>query len=211
MGRAYVGFYWTLPVARRPFRKDATSIEEAARRSRTIQYQLIRTKRHVEEAKGDLIDQVAFVELANDRGTKHVEDALSKVALLCKQHKATMLFVDFADEFHWRPHPFMMNYITMHEIPYELVSNGQEYLDGQLFDPAKHFRHWERRQQSEAQAMRAQARQEVQAAVDSLAAKPGRYIAAADDLNARGITTTTGRPWTAESVRKTYVRHTPAE
>lgn len=59
--------------------------------------------------------------------------------------------------------------------------------------------------------MRAQAKQELSAALARLPDGPGRYQAAADDLNGRGIPTATGRDWTAEGVRKTDRRLPPAD
>lgn len=207
MGQAYVGFYWTLPVSRRPFRKDTTNVEEAARRSRTIRYQLEIIRRHVREEKGTLVGEAAFVELAVDRGTRHVEDALGKIAALCTTHAATLLYVDFSLVHHWRPHPFMVTYLTTNGVPAQPLRPDEIMLDGRRFEPLQHFRHWQRRQDSEAKVMRARARQELSSVLGRLPSEPGRWQAAADDLNSRGIPTATGRDWTAEGVRKTYARH----
>ena len=207
MARAYVGFYWTLPVARRPFRKDTTDVEEAARRSRTIRYQLEVIRRHVQEVKGTLVGEAAFVELAVDRGTRHIEDALRKTAALCMRHAATLLYVDFSLVHHWRPHPFMIDYLKSHSVRTEPLRPDEIMLEGRRFEPARHFREWQRRQYSEAHAMRMQARREVIAAVDRRPDVSGRYQEVADELNERAIASTTGRAWTHESVRKTYSRH----
>lgn len=207
MGRSYVGFYWTLPVARRPFRKDTTDVMEAARRSRTIRYQLELVRRFVQDEKGRLVGEAAFVELAADRGTEHVADALGRVASLCTRHAATLVYVDFSLVHHWRPHPFMVSYLETHGVPTEPLRPDEVMLDGRRFEPAQHFRHWQRRQADEAKAMRERAREELSAILARLPDEPGRYQIAADDLNARGIATSTGRDWTAEGVRKTYARH----
>lgn len=211
MSRAYVGFYWTLPVARRPFRKDTTDVEEAARRSRTIRYQLEMIRRYVREDKGELVGEAAFVELAVDRGTEHVAPTLAKVVTLCAAHAATLLYVDFSLVHHWRPHPFMVSYLKAHNVSTAPLRPDEVMLDGRRFVPTQHFRHWQRRQDAEAKAMRAQAKQELSAALARLPDGPGRYQAAADDLNGRGIPTATGRDWTAEGVRKTDRRLPPAD
>ncbi|TXM95372.1 hypothetical protein [Methylobacterium sp. WL116] len=207
MRQAYVGFYWTLPVARRPFRKGTTDVEEAARRSRTIRYQLEVIRRYVREDKGVLVGEAAFVELAADRGTKHIADALAKVVALCATHSATLLYVDFARDLQWRPHPYMMSYLKDHGVEPLPLPADKLTQDDWEFDPRKHFSQWENRQRTEAHAMRMQARQEVQAVLEDLPAQRGRWQAAANELNARGIKTTTGREWTAEGVRRTNDRH----
>jgi hypothetical protein len=207
VGQAYVGFYWTLPVARRPFRRDTTDATEAARRSRTIRYQLELARRFVREHKGRLVGESAFVELAVDRGTEHVVGALDKVAALCATHTAMLLYVDFSLVHHWRPHPFMMSYLQTRGVATEPLPPDEVMLNGHPFDPVLHFRYWQRRQDAEAKAMRTMAREELAVVLARLPAGPGRYQAAADDLNGRGIPTSTGRDWTAEGVRKTYARH----
>lgn len=207
MVQAYVGFYWTLPVARRPFREDTTDVEVAARRSLTIRYQLEVIRRYVREDKGKLVGEAAFIELANDRGTEYVAAPLAKVAALCATHSATLLYVEFGKHIQWRPHYKLGRYLEDNGVPSLPLPAGKLERDGWTFDPRKHFEQWERRQRTEAHAMRTQAREAVQAVLEELPIQRGRWQAAAVELNARGIKTTTGRAWTADGVRRTHGRH----
>jgi len=217
VGRAFVGFYWSLPVPRRPVRTWPSDVEVAARLSRTICYQLTLVRRYVTEQRGRLLDEAAFLELAVDRGTDAVAEALARPLALCTAEAATLVYVDFSLVHHWRPHSFMR------EILDDAVANrGIQVQDlrpdpapiegiGGDFDPVKHFRRWQRRQSSEAQATRDQAKREVTDVLSRLPEGPGRWSDAADELNGRGIATATGRRWTAEGVRKTYARLTAAD
>ncbi|MCE4224926.1 hypothetical protein HCU64_14280 [Methylobacterium sp. C25] len=214
MGQAFVGFYWSLPVPRRPVRTWPRDVEAAARLSRTIRYQLTLVRRYVTEQRGRLLDEAAFLELAVDRGTDAVAEALARPLALCAAEAATLVYVDFSLVHHWRPHG------VMQEILDDAVENrGIRVQDlrpdptpiegmGSDFDPVKHFRRWQRRQSSEARATRARAKEEVTDVVSRLPEGAGRWSAAADELNKRGVATMTGRRWTAEGVRKTSARLT---
>jgi hypothetical protein len=211
VSQAYVAFYWTLPVPRRGFRTLPPDVEGAARRSRTIRYQLECIRRYVRNEKGHLVAEAAFMELATDRGTEAVQDELDRIIPNCVAHKAILLFVDFSQVHHWRPHTFLLHYLKERGVSHETLWPSEELIDGRFFDPIRHFRRWQRRHEGDAPAMRDRARDELFATMQSLPVAPGRYQMAAEALNERGITTATGRRWTAEGVRKTYVRLTAAD
>jgi hypothetical protein len=211
VSQAYVAFYWTLPVPRRGFRTLPPDVESAARRSRTIRYQLECIRRYVRNEKGHLVAEAAFIEMEPDRGTEAVQDELDRIIPTCVAHKATLLFVDFSQVHHWRPHTFLLHYLKERGVSHETLWPSEELIDGRFFDPIRHFRRWQRRHEGDAPAMRDRARDELLAIMQSLPIAPGRYRMAADALNERGITTATGRRWTAEGVRKTYVRLTAAD
>ncbi|MBX9933270.1 MAG: hypothetical protein K2Y56_17335 [Methylobacterium sp.] len=206
MAGAYVGFYWTLPVPRRGFRALPKDVEAAAQKSRTIRYQLEVIRRHVREEKGQLVGEAAFMEMEADRGTEQVEEELERIIRLCAAHSATLLYVNFSLVHHWRPHAFMRMYLANHDVPRQDLRPDPIMIEGQIFDPVKHFRRWQQRHETESPALRERAKIELVLAVDRLAEEPGRYQTAADDLNGRGITTGTGRRWTSEGVRKAYAR-----
>lgn len=107
MGQEFVGFYWTLPVPRRPVRSWPRDVEAVARLSRTIRYQLTLVRRYVTEQRGHLLDEAAFLELAVDRGTDAVAEALARPLALCAANAATLVYVDFSLVHHWRPHGVM--------------------------------------------------------------------------------------------------------
>lgn len=210
MSQVYVGFYWTLPVPRRPVRTWPRDAEAAARLSRTIRYQLTLVHRYVAEQRGRLLDEAAFLELAVDRGTEAVSEALARPLELCAANAATLVYVDFSLVHHWRPHGVMQRIledaVENRGIRVQDLRPDPAPIEDGDFDPVKHFRRWQRRQSSEAQATRAQAKREVAAALARLPEGSGRWSAAADELNERGIITATGRRWTAEGVRKAYQR-----
>ena len=206
MAGAYVGFYWTLPVPRRGFRALPKDVEAAAQKSRTIRYQLEVIRRYVREEKGQLVGEATFMEMEADRGTEQVEEELERIIRLCATHSATLLYVDFSLVHHWRPHAFMRMYLANHDVPRQDLRPDPIMIEGQTFDPVKHFRGWQQRHDTEAAALRERAKTELALTVNQLPEAPGRYQAAADDLNARGITTGTGRSWTSEGVRKAYAR-----
>ncbi len=215
--QAFVGFYWTLPVPRRPVRTWPRDVEAAARLSHTIRYQLTLVRHYVTEQKGRLLDEAAFLELAVDRGTDAVAQALARPLELCAANAATLVYVDFALIHHWRPHGVMRSILDdareNRGIQVQDLYPNPETIEGMgsQFDPVKHFRRWERRQSSEAQATRSLAKREVVAALSRLPEGPGRWRVAADALNEQGVTTATGRRWTAEGVRKTCGRLPPTK
>ena len=207
MGQAFVGFYWTLPVPHRGYRTLPDDVEAAAKRSRTIRYQLDVIRRYVRAEKGHLIKEFAFIELASDRGTDAVAATLEQVAALCTTHDARLVYVDFSDHHAWRPHTFMRCYLEEHAVPREHpLPSDPVMMDGRKFDPAKHFSAWRQRHGEETRALRERAEAEIVATVDRLPEGSGRHAAAAADLNRRGIRTTRGGSWTAEGVRKAYKR-----
>ncbi|WP_132249165.1 hypothetical protein [Methylobacterium segetis] len=211
MGRAYAGFYWTLPVPRRGFRQLPADVEAAARRSRTIRYQLELIRRYVRDEKGHLIAERAFMEFASDRGTEAVREELDRIIPICIAKQATLLVVDFSQAHHWRPHEEIPSYVRARGVECEPLLPEREMIDGQFFDPIRHFRRWQKRHASEGPAMRERAKLELLAVMGRLPEARGRTQRAADDLNQRGITTGTGRRWTAEGVRKTYARLTATD
>ena len=207
--QAYLGFYWTLPVPRTGLRSLPRDLDAAARKSRTIRYQLEAVRRYVRDDKGELLGETAFMELAPDRGSEEIHAPLNEIIARCKTHDATLIYVDFAEYYNWRPHTFMMSRIAESKIATLPLLPDPMMIDGQCFDPVLHFRSWQVRHETDAAELRRQARDEVAVVMTALAGRRGGYQAAAEILNERGIPTATGRPWTADGVRKTHKRNTP--
>lgn len=205
--KAYVGFYWTLPVKWARFYRLPPGLDAAAAKSRTIRYQRERVRRYVAEARGELVDEVAFMDLRPDRGTGAVVEALKRVRERCTMGGATLLFVDFSEAFRWRPHRPLREYIEQQGLNHLPLTPDPVPLDGQpCFDPIKHFAAW-RQRDGRRQERHEQALSELIAAVAASPKGPGHYEAVANLLNACGQGTATGRPWTAENVRKRLERH----
>lgn len=207
MGEAFVGFYWTLPVNWRNFRTLSHDPEEAARQSRTIRYQLERVRRHVAEVPGGrLVDEVVFMDTRPDRATPAVQEALARVRRVCAEQDATVLLVEFDQQHFWRPNPYLTAYLREHGIRSEPLSPDALTVGGRLFEPTRHFREWRERDAHASARLQTQARAGLEAALASTPEGSGRYRRIAERLNADGIETARGNPWTAESVRKALTR-----
>lgn len=102
--RKAVGFYWTLPVPWAGFRNLPDGVEEAARVSKTIRYQMHLIRRFAEKERFELIAQRAFIELEPDRPSWHIHEPLRGLAELCRANNAVLLFADFSKVQGWRSH-----------------------------------------------------------------------------------------------------------
>jgi len=198
----FVGFYWTFPVKWAGFTDLSSNADEAARQSRTIRYQRELVQRHVRERRGDLVDELVFLEVSPDRGTPHVRDGLARARRHCVEGRATLLWIDFAQSNGWRPHPHL------HHCLYEMGMRNEALdpiawpIDGEPFDPTTHFRDWRR----VGELSQAQRQQEIPkmlaAAMDRVPAGYGRNGRIANYLNQLGLRTKTGVLWTADTVGK---------
>ena len=103
-GSRFVGFYWTLPLPHLGFTKLPKDVEAAAAASRTVRYQRERVQRHVAEQDGELVHEAVWIELAPDRGSPYVEAELREALDRCREARAELLYVDFAERHGWRPH-----------------------------------------------------------------------------------------------------------
>ena len=208
MRKKYVGFYWTRPVPSVGFTSLPRDAEQAAQRSRTIRYQRQLANARVREFNGEMIDEIVFLEVEPDRGTEFIAEPLKRAFAVCKEHSATLLYVEFWEKSQSRSHDYLLDLL-----PRISRASGVEALklypdviqvDGQPFDPVRHFRSWDDRIREEAAARRDQAHSAIRALADEIPEGPGRYQSISDELNRRGIPTLTSRkrPWTAENVRK---------
>lgn len=175
-----------------------------------MRYQRELVRRYVHEEGGKLIDEVAFMDLQPDRGTGAVVHALEAVRQRCTSGGATLLSVDFAEELGWRPHQPLKQFIRDNSFDFLPLRPDPIMLDGQCFDPVEHFQSW-RLLEGQHQERRRSALSALIAMSSTCAEGRGRAEKIAHELNAAGHSTTTGRPWTAENVRKQLVRHSLAD
>jgi len=196
----FVGFYWTFPVKWAGFTDLSSDADEAARQSRTIRYQRELVQRHVRERRGELVDELVFLEVSPDRGTPHVRDGLARARRHCVEGQATLLWVNFAQSHGWRPHP--------HDCLYEMDMRNEPLdpiewpIDGEPFNPTRHFRDW-RRLGVLGQIQRQEAiPRMLAAALDRVPAGRGRNGRIAAYLNLAGVRTMTGVLWTPDTVGK---------
>lgn len=198
--RNAVGFYWTLPVPWADFDRLPEDTDGAAKASRTIRYQRELIRRHAKEQKYRLAEEKVFLELAPDRGSEHVLDALRPVAVICRELDAVLLLVDFsavrggavmvhyrngADNLRFTPSLYTRTRfpsMVRHSIPTATSLNGADFrMNGQT---AKRI----------ALRMR-------RMSLESCELKKKTYKSIAESLNNACIRSATGKDWTSDNVR----------
>ena len=201
MGRKAVGFYWTLPVPWAGFTALPDNIEEAAKVSRTIRYQMELIRSYAVENKLTLIREEAFLEVEPDRGTRYVLAVLKKVEVVCLANRAILLYVDFSEAQGWRSHAPMAAWSSRAGIEAVGLPPVPTHMDGKLFDPRTHFSEWRERQDGWS----AGKDQRVAAAMSrarALRAENMTYDKIAGLLDEEGLRSASGKRWSADMVRK---------
>ena len=206
MADEFVGFYWTLPINWAGFRGLPPDIEEAAAKSRTIRYQMHAVRNWVADNGGSLIKEIIFIEVRPDRGTSAVISELGEVRKLCTNGRATLLYVDFAEAFHWRRHPHLHAYLQQNDISFIPLPPEPLVMDGKPFNPIKHFELSRAKHQAKTRSLRELAIYELLAAAERHQRDGGTYQSIRDELNERQIRTPTGKLWSEDIVRKTLAR-----
>ena len=195
MRRACIGIYWTRPVPWAGFTVLSPDVEIAARQSRTIRYQREAVRRYVKAVGGVLAYEVALLELAPDRATPESAAELAGVVARAPP-EAIFVSVEFSESRGWRPHPFLRDGLpegrTLALPPEPML------IDGQLFDPIRHFQGWRALEKAHS-AGKAAHRAAILAALEGL---PEGWPARAATLNAAGCRTQGGKGWTADNLRK---------
>jgi hypothetical protein len=201
MGGKAVGFYWTLPVPWAGFTALPEKIEDAAKVSRTIRYQMELIRSYAVQNKLTLIREEAFLEVEPDRGTPYVVGVLKKLESFCREHRATLLYVDFSQAQGWRSHAPMTDWSKRAGIETAAIWPEEVMIDGQSFDPNQHFHDWRERQYqwSDGKAERAE---KALIRIAALRSQKMSYEKIAEDLNKQELRSATGKPWTGEMVRK---------
>jgi hypothetical protein len=200
--RSFVGFYWTFPVRWAGFTHLSADADEAAMQSRTIAYQQALVRRYVSGERGRLIAEVTAIEVSPDRGTEALEGDIVKAGRLCREHGATLAYVDFQVNRGWRPHPFIRAAVQRLDAGHEAVPvAADEVLNG--FDPEEHFSMWRVQDREERERRRTLVPAALRAALREIPEGRGRYGRIATLLNAQGIPTANGGAvWTSETARK---------
>lgn len=197
--RAYVGFYWTLPVRRIGFRALPKDVDAAAKRSRTVRYQRDFVRHWVKGENGRLVHEAIFVEVDPDRASDAIESALDKALAICRDKQATLVYVDFGHLHGWRKHAPMEAWLNAHAEESAYVSLDAVPFAG--FDPYRHFERWRARDA----IWRANKGRRIEVArirATQVRAEGASFQKVAETLNADGLVTVTGRPWTRETIRK---------
>ena len=204
---AFVGFYWTLPVPRFGFTTLPATADEAAAESRTIRYQRELVRHYaIDSCGGRIVGEVAWMEERPDRGGQFAEAYLKKAYAICRDERATLVYVNFAERYGWRRHTTLQE--LLQDAPVNCIALAPQTIeiDGGLFNPVQHFQEW--RTKLNALRLAPHEKQDYARQIASLIylylppeiPKPD-YKAAAEFLNEQRLQTTTGRNWSADSLR----------
>lgn len=201
MARPAIGFYWTLPVPWAGFTSLSANPEEAAGQSRTIRYQREVIRRYAKENGFELVAEHVFLEIEPDRVSDQMQATLAGLRTLMRAKGATLLVVDFAGGHGQRRNFHLKDLAQEAGLDVPEIEAGPLMIDGTSFDPARHFSTWRKRQNawSDSKAER------VAAAIGrahELQSESHGLAAIAERLNAEGLRSATGKPWTADSLRK---------
>lgn len=201
MKRGAVGFYWTLPVPWAGFTELPSSIEDAAQHSQTIGFQRKLIHDFALRHGLALVHEAAFLEIDPDRGSTLIHQALDKAAVTCREHAAVLLFVDFSSVQGWRSHEPMLQWLRDAEIETLPIEAQAVSMSGRRFDPFEHFAEWRCKQREWTDGKGERAAVAYARAV-ALRSSGLKNPAIAQILNEEGVRSLSGRPWSADSVRK---------
>ena len=206
--RKAVGFYWTLPVPWAGFRKLPTGVEEAAKLSKTIRYQMHLVRAFAKRERYELVAERVFMELQPDRPSHHIREPLEGLAALCRAEQAELLYADFSKVQGWRSHLVMRDWLGLEgrDIEHTGIWPDSISMDGLDFDPQAHFEKW-RENWSDWKMSKAGRVQVLMAAITALRRERKSYLAIAEELNRCGLHSPTGRAWTGDAVRKFAARN----
>lgn len=196
----FFAFYWTFPVPWASFTALPDDPDEAAKRSRTIHYQVQRVRHWVADQKGRLVGEEVFLELQPDRGTEHVGPAVEKLIAKARAKSAGIVAVNFAESMGWRPHQALWS---------RLQGSGRVtaldpsplILAGETLDPVAHFRAWRQLERLHSAGKEGRKAELIEVIV-ALRDQGMSYAAIAAALNEDGRSTANGKSWTADNVRK---------
>lgn len=201
MPKAYIGFYWTLPVNWAGFRRLPTNVDDAAAASRTIRYQRELVRRYVAEDRGTLLDEIAFIDVQPDRATDMIQ-AEFRMKAATHAGRATLLYIRFEEIHQWRRNVYLPEIARDLGLEILPLPPDPTLIDGEVFNPILHFKQWRKRDESARTRLKLEAGQELRLALADIPDGNGRWQAIAERLNGAKVWTSGGGCWTAENVRK---------
>ncbi|WP_028031080.1 recombinase family protein [Gemmobacter nectariphilus] len=199
--RNAIGFYWTLPVPWAGFTALPEDIEAAARISRTIRYQCELIRQYARKHKYRLVAEKVFLEIEPDRGSEYIVDVLRPLEALCRAQGAALLHVDFSAVQGCRSHGPLSGWAQHADIDIETVYPDEILIEGEVFDPHRHFSDWRQKQHEWTMSKPdriAKARHEA----DQLRAAGRTHRSIATELNERDVRSASGKPWTEDRIRQ---------
>jgi len=162
-------------------------------------------RQYVAAEHGELIDEIAFMDVRTDRATEIVETELKQRASKYAG-QAILVSVAFDEHHRWRHNPYLE--AAAESIGVELLPLSPDpiELDGRRFDPIAHFKKWRSRDEEEKDRLRFAATDGLRQALQQIPAKRGRWTEIASALNSKSVRSIQGNVWTAEGVRKLATR-----
>lgn len=183
------------------FARLPSDVNEAAAISRTIRFQRDLIRSYAKRNGLELVHEATFLEIDPDRGSDLVRAALDQAAAECRQHAALLLFVDFSTVQGWRSHEPMTEWLREAEVDALPIEAAAIKIDGAIFDPHEHFSDWRTRQREWSDGKPERAAR-ARAAIAELVGQKMKNPQIAQHLNDTGVRSLSGKPWTADGVRK---------
>ena len=230
--RKWVALYWTLAVPWAQHTDLPDDVDDAAKKSVTIRYQRDLVRRRMPHIGGSLIREFVFMEPDQFRPGAGVLSKLDEIEQLCLQERAGFLYVKFGGPARVRyhgelearvSHGFYRKGIPFRGLDVDKADGcepdaGADYgfesrsmlsmggLPAGAKDIYDHFKKWRKAHEDR----RRDRDQRVSNLLETAAALRGRgdtLVQIASQLNEQDMRSTTGRDWTAESLRK-FLRRT---
>jgi hypothetical protein len=200
--RPFAAVYWTYPVPWAGFTDLPKDADAAAERSRTVRYQRDLVRTHVKSERGTLVREFVFLEVSPDHATDvGYQDVMRDIVALCKSRRVCLCYVDFGQQMGWRKHDRLKHVLRDEKIRTDPVWPLRIMIDGERFDPAMHFRAWRGVDLAFRERRAATAAEALASIADAVPAGYGRNVRIAERLNAEGVRTHNGIPWTSDNVR----------
>ena len=197
----HIGFTWTLPVPWAGFTQLPQDPAAAAQASRTIAYQRERIRRWVKEEGGTLVHEEVFLELAPDRVSDQLVQTVEQLQTRCRSEDATLVLVEFWDVYGWRRHGPLAELLDENADACILLDPVPLTSAAGHFDPAQHFRTWRALEHTHA-AGKEERRADLVQVIAQRQDGHASLKELADGLNADGLKSPTGKPWSADNLRK---------
>lgn len=198
MRKKAIAFYWTLPVPWAGIRTvDQFDIAKTVTQSRTISLQRGVIRRWAAENGFELIHEEGFMEIAPDRGSDHIVPVLDDLVEKSRPTSAKILYVDFGRAIGWRSHQYLDQFVSGQSDAFISIFPQSPFEE--QFE--NHFTDWRARQKEWTAAKEARA----QVATDEMIARRSKgqsFAQIANDFNLEEIRSPSGKPWTADNLRK---------
>lgn len=200
-----IGLYWTLPVPWAGFTSLPANADDAAEVSRTIRYQRDLVRRHAHENGMDLVEEAIFLEIAPDRGSVEIASAVRQRVGPWLGSGALVIWVDFAVAAGGRAHNPLRAALESMGAQSHPIYPDPIPIDGKVFDPQRHFGDWRARREAWTEGKPAREAAALARLLELRTTGLSLPMAAAR-MNAEGLPSLTGKPWTPDNLRKLLAR-----